>query len=541
MNAILQVENLTKQYADFKLDHVSFSVPKGTIMGLIGENGAGKSTTINAILDLIHKDDGTVTFWGQELSSTKQIKEDVGVVFDGINFYETLTPAKVGKIAGAAYKQWDGHLFQDYLKRFQLPADKEIKSLSKGMKMKLCIAVALSHNPKLLILDEATSGLDPVMRDDILDVFLEFVQDENHSILMSSHITTDLEKVADYITFIRQGKVLGSRSYFPKVPGGTELGEVVETFVGQFYLQGSQMRTLPSEILLDFTLDDKTLLAESLSELAGRRVNVQTKPRGDRARYLKLARTNAATALTTKLSQQSTVSQRLTALATLLKLPEVKRMECFDISHTMGEQTVASCVVFDANGPLRAEYRRYNITGITPGDDYAAMNQVLRRRYGKAIEESKIPDVILIDGGKGQLGQAKAVFESLDVEWDKNHPLLLGVAKGADRKAGLETLFFEPEGEGFSLPPDSPALHVIQHIRDESHDHAISGHRKKRAKVKNTSTLETIEGVGPKRRQMLLKYMGGLQGLLNASMEEIAKVPGISQGLAEKIYYSLKH
>ena len=170
MNAILQVENLTKQYADFKLDHVSFSVPKGTIMGLIGENGAGKSTTINAILDLIHKDDGTVTFWGQELSSTKQIKEDVGVVFDGINFYETLTPAKVGKIAGAAYKQWDGHLFQDYLKRFQLPADKEIKSLSKGMKMKLCIAVALSHNPKLLILDEATSGLDPVMRDDILDV-----------------------------------------------------------------------------------------------------------------------------------------------------------------------------------------------------------------------------------------------------------------------------------------------------------------------------------------------------------------------------------
>jgi excinuclease ABC subunit C len=168
------------------------------------------------------------------------------------------------------------------------------------------------------------------------------------------------------------------------------------------------------------------------------------------------------------------------------------------------------------------------------------MNQVLRRRYGKAIEESKIPDVILIDGGKGQLGQAKAVFESLDVSWEKPSAAA-GRGKGADRKAGLETLFFEPEGEGFSLPPDSPALHVIQHIRDESHDHAISGHRKKRAKVKNTSTLETIEGVGPKRRQMLLKYMGGLQGLLNASMEEIAKVPGISQGLAEKIYYSLKH
>ena len=211
MDAILQVENLTKQYPDFTLDHVSFSVPKGTIMGLIGENGAGKSTTINAILDLINKDDGTVAFWGQELSSSKQIKENIGVVFDGINFYETLTPAKVGKISSAAYKQWDEHLYKEYLKRFQLPVDKEIKTLSKGMKMKLCIAVALSHKPKLLILDEATSGLDPVMRDDILDIFLEFVQDANHSIMMSSHISTDLEKVADYITFIHKGKVIFSK------------------------------------------------------------------------------------------------------------------------------------------------------------------------------------------------------------------------------------------------------------------------------------------------------------------------------------------
>lgn len=344
-----------------------------------------------------------------------------------------------------------------------------------------------------------------------------------------------------HVLFIRQGKVLGSRSYFPKVPAGTDSGEVVETFVGQFYLQGSQARTLPGEILLDFNLGDKTLLSDSLTELAGRRIHIQTKPRGDRARYLKLARTNAATALVTKLSQHSTITQRLQALATQLKLPEVKRMECFDISHTMGEQTVASCVVFDSNGPLRAEYRRYNITGITPGDDYAAMNQVLRCRYGKDIEESKIPDVILIDGGKGQLNQAKQVFAELEVNWDKHHPLLLGVAKGSDRKAGLETLYFEPEGEGFNLPSDSPALHVIQHIRDESHDHAITGHRKKRAKVKSTSTLETIEGVGPKRRQMLLKYMGGLQGLQKATVEDIAKVPGISHGLAEKIFYSLKH
>ncbi|KML66550.1 excinuclease ABC subunit UvrC [Pectobacterium peruviense] len=344
-----------------------------------------------------------------------------------------------------------------------------------------------------------------------------------------------------YVLFIRQGKVLGSRSYFPKVPGGTELGEVVQTFVGQFYLQGSLGRTLPTEILLDFTLPDKDLLTESLTAVAGRKVQIQTKPRGDRARYLKLARTNAATALVTKLSQQSTIHQRLAALANVLQLPEIHRMECFDISHTMGEQTVASCVVFDANGPLRSEYRRYNISGITPGDDYAAMAQVLQRRYGKALDDSKIPDVIVIDGGKGQLGQAQAVFDSLQVSWDKNKPLLLGVAKGSDRKAGLETLFFEATGEGMALPADSPALHVIQHIRDDSHDHAIGGHRKKRAKVKNTSTLELIEGVGPKRRQTLLKYMGGLQPLMNASIEEIANVPGISHALAEKIFHALKH
>ena len=209
MDAILQVNNLTKQYSDFKLDNVSFSVPKGTIMGLIGENGAGKSTTINAILDLIKKDDGTVTFWGQELSSDpRRLKEDIGVVFDGINFYETLTPAKIGQISKAAYTQWDQHLYNEYMTKFQLPTKNEVKTFSKGMKMKLCIAVALSHHPKLLILDEATSGLDPVMRDDILDVFLDFVQDEQHSILMSSHITTDLEKIADYITFIHQGKVV---------------------------------------------------------------------------------------------------------------------------------------------------------------------------------------------------------------------------------------------------------------------------------------------------------------------------------------------
>ncbi|WP_368879199.1 excinuclease ABC subunit UvrC [Proteus terrae] len=344
-----------------------------------------------------------------------------------------------------------------------------------------------------------------------------------------------------YVLFFRQGKVLGSRSYFPKVPANTSIDEVVQTFIGQFYLQGSAIRTLPTEILLDFNLEDKAILSESISSIAGRKIQIQTKPRGDRARYLKLARTNAATALASKQVEQSTISQRYTALMSLLDMKEIKRMECFDISHTMGEQTVASCVVFDMNGPLKSEYRRYNISGITLGDDYAAMNQVLTRRYGKSLEETKVPDIIFIDGGKGQLARAIEVFDSLNVDWDKSHPKLIGVAKGSDRKAGLETLFFVPEGEGMALPSDSPALHLIQHIRDESHRHAITGHRQRRAKVKNTSSLESIEGVGPKRRQMLLKYMGGLQALRDASVEEIAKVPTISTALAEKIFNALKH
>lgn len=344
-----------------------------------------------------------------------------------------------------------------------------------------------------------------------------------------------------YVLFFRQGKVLGSRSYFPKVPANTSIDEVVQTFIGQFYLQGSAIRTLPTEILLDFNLEDKAILSESISSIAGRKIQIQTKPRGDRARYLKLARTNAATALASKQVEQSTISQRYTSLMSLLGMKEIKRMECFDISHTMGEQTVASCVVFDMNGPLKSEYRRYNISGITLGDDYAAMNQVLTRRYGKSLEETKVPDIIFIDGGKGQLAQAIEVFDSLNVDWDKSHPKLIGVAKGSDRKAGLETLFFVPEGEGMVLPSDSPALHLIQHIRDESHRHAITGHRQRRAKVKNTSSLESIEGVGPKRRQMLLKYMGGLQALRDASVEEIAKVPTISTALAEKIFNALKH
>ncbi len=208
MEYSLQVENLTKHYPGFTLDKVSFGIPRGTIMGLVGANGAGKSTTISALLGLIARDGGEVRFWGQELTDGK--KADIGVVFDSLNFYEKLTASEAGNICALGFPNWDDGLFQSYMTRFGLPGKKAIKEYSKGMKMKLSIALALSHHPRLLILDEATGGLDPVVRDDILDVFLEFVQDENHAILMSSHITSDLEKVADYITFLHEGRVVFS-------------------------------------------------------------------------------------------------------------------------------------------------------------------------------------------------------------------------------------------------------------------------------------------------------------------------------------------
>ena len=340
--------------------------------------------------------------------------------------------------------------------------------------------------------------------------------------------------------YIRQGKILGSRSYFPKMPVDASLTEVLSSFVTQFYFNQAEGRVIPSLILLSEELgEDSDAILIALSELAGRKITIKYHPRGTRAKYLKLAQTNAETALTSKLNHRMTIQERFFALQQALNLKPISRMECFDISHTMGEKTVASCVVFNHEGPLKQEYRRYNITGITGGDDYAAMAQVLDRRYSKNMELDKIPDIIFIDGGRGQLSRAYDVIKPYIAEWPKR-PMLVGVAKGTTRKPGLETLIFVT-GEEFSMPSDSPALHLIQHIRDESHNHAISGHRAQRANVRKRSTLEDVEGVGPKRRQALLKYMGGMQELKKANKEEIAKVPGISLALAEKIVDALQH
>lgn len=334
------------------------------------------------------------------------------------------------------------------------------------------------------------------------------------------------------VMFIRDSQLLGSKAFFPKVPSTADEQEIFESFFLQFYLAGNKV--IPKQIVLPRELTDDSAIATLLSEEAKYRVTFFKGAREEKRRYLQLAQANAETALESQYSAQKSVFARYIDLETALELENpIQRMECFDISHTSGQQTVASCVVFNREGPLKSDYRRYNIEGITPGDDYAAMAQALKRRYKSVKEVQKIPDLLLIDGGKGQLAQAEAFFE--DWPHDKK-PMLLGVAKGTTRKPGLETLILAGNHDVVPMDPHAPGLHLVQHIRDESHRFAITGHRNRRQKVKTTSSLESIPGIGAKRRQTLLKYMGGLQGLKKASKQEIAGVPGISQDLAETIY-----
>ncbi|RDV23930.1 excinuclease ABC subunit UvrC [Alteromonas aestuariivivens] len=339
------------------------------------------------------------------------------------------------------------------------------------------------------------------------------------------------------VMFIRDSQLLGSKSYFPKVPSTASEQEIFDSFFLQFYLAGN--KPIPRQIVVPVNFDDEAAIIELLSGEAGYKVKLFRGAREEKRRYLQLAQANAETALEAQYSQQKSVVARYQDLeAALERDMPIQRMECFDISHTSGQQTVASCVVFNREGPLKSDYRRFNIEGITPGDDYAAMAQALQRRYKNVQEDSKIPDILFIDGGKGQLAQAEQYFD----DWPHaKKPLLIGVAKGVTRKPGLETLILAGAHETLPVEGNSPAMHLIQHIRDESHRFAISGHRNRRQKVKTTSTLEGIPGIGAKRRQSLLKYMGGLQGLKKASKDEIANVPGISAELAETIYDHLHH
>ncbi|MCP5306065.1 MAG: excinuclease ABC subunit UvrC [Chromatiaceae bacterium] len=330
--------------------------------------------------------------------------------------------------------------------------------------------------------------------------------------------------------YVRHGRNLGNKSLFPRSGDGAEPSEVVSAFVAQHYLG----KAVPSQILVSAEPDDRALLEESLSLQAGRRVTIQSRPRGERARWLKMAVENAKLALGARLASAGGARRRVDALQRALGLERApSRMECFDISHTQGGQTVASCVVFVDGAPSKSDYRRFNIRNITPGDDYAAMHQALQRRYRRLVDgEGKLPDLLLIDGGQGQLAAAAEVLAELEV----TDVRLAGVAKGADRRPGMEQLFLLGRKEALILPADSQALHLVQQIRDEAHRFAITGHRQRRGKATTRSVLEDIEGIGPKRRARLLKQFGGLQGLSRAGVEDLTTVEGISEKLAREIY-----
>jgi excinuclease ABC subunit C len=357
--------------------------------------------------------------------------------------------------------------------------------------------------------------------------------------------TGDVDVVAAFINpggacvhliSVRGGRVLGSKNFFPQVGIEESLDEVMSAFLSQYYL-GSSERELPNEIIVNTLPEDIEALIEAVATLRGRDLAVSHRVRGTRARWQQLAVTNADQALAARLANRQHVTARFDALAEVLGMDEPpQRLECYDISHSSGEATVASCVVFGPEGPIKSDYRRYNIEGVTGGDDYAAMHQALTRRFSKIKNgEGKLPDVLLVDGGKGQLNMAREVLQALEVP----ELILIGVAKGVTRKAGFETLYLNDITNEFTLKADSPALHLIQQIRDEAHRFAITGHRARRGKTRRTSTLEGIDGVGPKRRRDLLKHFGGLQELSRASIDEIAKAPGISKKLAESIYANL--
>ncbi|MFR0717465.1 excinuclease ABC subunit UvrC [Enterobacterales bacterium BD_CKDN230030183-1A_HGKHYDSX7] len=339
-----------------------------------------------------------------------------------------------------------------------------------------------------------------------------------------------------HLISVRGGRVLGSKNFFPQVGIEEEVSEVMAAFLSQYYL-GNVERELPSELIVNVVHEDFAALCEALQTLSGRELQISHRVRGTRARWQQLAVTNAEQALNARLANRQHMAARFEALAEVLGLDEVpQRLECYDISHSSGEATVASCVVFGPEGPIKSDYRRFNIEGVTAGDDYAAMQQALTRRYGRIKEgEGKLPDVLLVDGGKGQLNMAREVMQELAF----NDLTLLGVAKGVTRKAGFETLYLNDVTHEFTLKGDNPALHLIQQIRDEAHRFAITGHRARRGKARRVSSLEDVAGVGPKRRRDLLKHFGGLQELSRASIDEIAKAPGISKKLAESIYASL--
>jgi len=334
------------------------------------------------------------------------------------------------------------------------------------------------------------------------------------------------------VFFIRKGQNLGSKTFFPKMTESHAAGDILQAFIAQYYLE----RQLPSELIVSHVLPDTHLLAEVLSKQAQQTVTISTHVRGQRAKWLEMAATNAENSLSTRMADKQGIHERFMSLQEQLGLDEMpKRLECFDISHTQGEQTVASCVVYTLEGPLTSAYRRFNIEGITPGDDYAAIYQAVYRRFKRMKKgEHQAPDILLIDGGKGQVNEAQKALSELAV----NSVMIVGVSKGPDRKAGMEKIILPELSEPLDITPGASCLLLIQHIRDEAHRFAITGHRGRRAKAKKRSILEDIPGLGPKRRQILLTQFGGLQGVAKAGVDALSSVDGINRQLAQKIYDS---
>ena len=335
------------------------------------------------------------------------------------------------------------------------------------------------------------------------------------------------------VIYIRGGKIVGSRNFFPRVGGDASKTQVLEGFLPQYYLN----KVAPAEIVVESELDDAELLEAGFAERSGHKVVIKHRVRGDRARWRKLARTNAEQGVSLRVTSNATLRKQFNALGDLLEFESPpERLECFDVSHTSGEATVASCVVFNQAGPLKSDYRRFNLKPESAGDDYAAMREALERRYRRVKKgEVPTPDVLFVDGGKGQLAEALTVLDELELDWIQ----VVAVAKGRSRKPGMEQLFLAGQSTATTLPADSPALHLIQQIRDEAHRFAITGHRAQRGKARRTSRLEEIPGLGPKRRRELLKQFGGLQGVRDAGVDDLVKVRGISRALAGKIYDNL--
>ncbi|OUS11997.1 excinuclease ABC subunit C [Gammaproteobacteria bacterium 53_120_T64] len=340
-----------------------------------------------------------------------------------------------------------------------------------------------------------------------------------------------------HVLYIRHGRILGSRSFYPRSPLALTGSELLGEFIPQHYLKSNLAAEIPREIAIGASLEEHAVLEQALQAAAGRKVAINDVSRGTRRKWLELATRTAEQNLTSKRAAASNIYQRYVDLQSTLGLDELpQRLECFDISHSSGEATVASCVVFNQEGPLKSDYRRFNIEDITPGDDYAAMEQALRRRYKRLQNgEGSLPDILFIDGGKGQLRIAEDVLGELGVVG----VTLVGIAKGSSRKPGLETLLLTTDSGEREILPEPNGLLLIQQIRDEAHRFAITGHRQRRDKKRHTSRLEGIAGVGPKRRRELLRFFGGVGEVEKASVADLMRVPSINRKVAETIYSTL--